>query len=155
MVRNAEGKVFPQKRIGLEHSTKEIAVSCISAHDPQLERLADAIAERVGQQRFSVWFNNSTRLDLKQEELEIAVPNDFISDWIVRHFSKTIQDAALEVIGCPLVVRFNVVPQLFAGQSEESGVLPRKTMTIAGAKPRNGHVNGNGNGHHNGNGNGN
>ena len=40
-------------------------MSCISAHDPQLARLADAIAQRVGQQRFHVWFNNSTRLDLK------------------------------------------------------------------------------------------
>src|SRR5688572_8744795 len=113
MVRNAEGKVFPQKRIGLEHSTKEIAVSCISAHDPQLERLADAIAERVGQQRFHVWFNNSTRLDLKQDGLEIAVPNDFISEWIVKHFKRPIQEAAHEVLGCSLALKFHVVPQLF------------------------------------------
>ena len=49
-------------------------MSCISAHDPQLARLADAIAQRVGQQRFHVWFNNSTRLDLKHDGLEIAVP---------------------------------------------------------------------------------
>src|SRR3954463_6049256 len=88
-------------------------VSCISAHDPQLVRLADAIAERVGQQRFHVWFNNSTRLDLKQDGLEIAVPNDFISEWIGTHFTKPIQDAAHEVLGCPLAVRFNVMPQLF------------------------------------------
>src|SRR5437868_2681848 len=57
-------------------------VSCITAHDPQLARLADAIAQRVGQERFSVWFNNSTRLDLKSDGLEIAVPNDFIGEWI-------------------------------------------------------------------------
>ena len=88
-------------------------MSCISAHDPQLVRLADAIAERVGQQRFHVWFNNSTRLDLKQDGLEIAVPNDFISEWIGTHFTKPIQEAAHEVLGCPLAVRFNVMPQLF------------------------------------------
>src|SRR4030095_16714817 len=88
-------------------------VSCISAHDPQLARLADAIAQRVGQQRFHVWFNNSTRLDLKQDGLEIAVPNDFISEWIGRNFSQPIQDAANEVLGCSLLVRFSVVPQLF------------------------------------------
>jgi chromosomal replication initiator protein len=88
-------------------------VSCISAHDPQLVRLADAIASRVGQQRFHVWFNNSTRLDLKQDGLEIAVPNDFISEWIGTHFTKPIQEAAHEVLGCPLAVRFNVMPQLF------------------------------------------
>jgi chromosomal replication initiator protein len=88
-------------------------VSCISAQDPQLARLADAIAQRVGPQRFHVWFNNSTRLDLKQDGLEIAVPNDFISEWIGSHFSRPIQEAAHEVLGCSLTVRFNVVPQLF------------------------------------------
>jgi chromosomal replication initiator protein len=88
-------------------------VSCISAHDPQLARLASAIAQKVGQQRFHVWFNNSTRLDLKQDGLEIAVPNDFISEWIGTHFSRPIQEAAHEVLGCSLAVRFSVVPQLF------------------------------------------
>jgi chromosomal replication initiator protein len=92
---------------------KEIDVSCITAHDPQLARLADAIAQRVGQQRFHVWFNNSTRLDLKQDGLEIAVPNDFISEWIGSHYTRPIQEAAHEVLGCSLPVRFNVVPQLF------------------------------------------
>ena len=61
---------------------KEYDVSCVSANDVQLARLANAIAQRVGQQRFHVWFNNSTKLDLRQDGLEIAVPNDFISEWI-------------------------------------------------------------------------
>jgi chromosomal replication initiator protein len=105
-------------------------LSCIGAHDPQLERLANAIAQRVGQQRFHVWFNNSTRLDLRQDGLEIAVPNDFISEWIGSHFSQPIQDAAHEVLGCSLPVRFSVVPQLFEvnttdGGPENSGLLAR------------------------------
>src|SRR3954463_1133307 len=97
-------------------SGKEIyLVSCVSTHDdPQLARLADAIAQRVGPQRFHVWFNNSTRLDLKNDGLEIAVPNDFISEWIGKNFTRPIQDAAHEVLGCSLSVRFSVVPQLFA-----------------------------------------
>jgi chromosomal replication initiator protein len=97
-------------------------VSCISAHDPQLARLADAIAQRVGQQRFHVWFNNSTRLDLKNDGLEIAVPNDFISEWIGTHFTRPIQEAAHEVLGCSLAVRFNIVPQLFEVDSSETTV---------------------------------
>ncbi len=92
-------------------------MSCISAHDPQLARLADAIAQRVGQQRFHVWFNNSTRLDLKQDGLEIAVPNDFISEWIGTHFKRPIQEAAHEVLGCSLAVRFHVMPQLFEAKA--------------------------------------
>ncbi len=82
-----------------------------------MRSLADAIAQRVGQQRFHVWFNNSTRLDLKQDGLEIAVPNDFISEWIGTHFTRPIQEAACEVLGGPLSVRFHVVPQLFNAQS--------------------------------------
>jgi chromosomal replication initiator protein len=78
-----------------------------------LARLANAIAQKVGQQRFHVWFNNSTRLDLKNDGLEIAVPNDFIGEWINSHFTRPIQEAANEVLGCSVPVRFAVVPQLF------------------------------------------
>lgn len=106
---------------------KELGVNCVSPQDPQLLRLADAIAQRVGQQRFHVWFDNSTRLDLRQDSLEISVPNDFISEWIGSHFSKPIQDAAQEVLGVSLRVRFNVVPQLFdrrAAQGAAAAVVP-------------------------------
>lgn len=89
-------------------------MSLIGTQDVQLARLADAIAQRVGPQRFHVWFNNSTRLDLKQDGLEIAVPNDFISEWIGTHFTRPIQEAAHEVLGGPLPVRFCVMPELFS-----------------------------------------
>jgi len=88
-------------------------VTCIGTQDLQLARLADAIAQRVGPQRFHVWFNNSTKLDLKQDGLEITVPNDFISDWIGQHFKRPIQEAAHEVLGGPLAVRFSVAPEVF------------------------------------------
>ena len=108
------------------HTGKEgVSVSCITAHDQQLARLANAIAQRVGQQRFHVWFNNSTRLDLKQDGLEIAVPNDFISEWIGSHFSGPIQEAAHEVLGCSLAVRFSVVPQLFEVQTTDDTPAPK------------------------------
>ncbi|HET6249324.1 MAG TPA: chromosomal replication initiator protein DnaA [Tepidisphaeraceae bacterium] len=97
-------------------------MSCVSANDVQLARLADAIAQRVGQQRFHVWFNNSTRLDLRQDGLEIAVPNDFISEWIGKNFTRPIQEAAHEVLGCPLPVRFSVVPELF--ETDTANAVP-------------------------------
>src|SRR3984957_5204154 len=118
---------------------KESVVSCISANDVQLARLADAIAQRVGQQRFHVWFNNSTRLDLRQDGLEIAVPNDFISEWIGNNFSRPIQEAAHEVLGCPLPVRFNVAPELFTSDAPSA--------RGNGHAKGNGHATANGNGH--------
>jgi chromosomal replication initiator protein len=111
-------------------------MSCISAQDLQLARLADAIAQRVGQQRFHVWFNNSTRLDLKQDGLEIAVPNDFISDWIGTHFNRPIQEAAHEVLGGPLQVRFSVVPELFEVEAalKNAGADGKAPPVLAKAK---------------------
>ncbi len=108
-------------------------MTCITAQDPQLTRLANAIAQRVGQQRFHVWFNNSTRLDLKHDGLEIAVPNDFISEWIGKNFSTPIQEAAHEVLGCSLSVHFNVDPQLF--------VKPSGDDANSDAKPNGSHRN--------------
>jgi len=120
-------------------------VSCIGAHDPQLVRLADAIAQRVGPQRFHVWFNNSTKLDLKQDGLEIAVPNDFISEWIGAHFTRPIQEAATEVLGGPLAVRFLVMPQLFepgvglgpVAVKGANATIPGKTVSSTQARGRN------------------
>jgi chromosomal replication initiator protein len=129
-------------------------VSCISAHDPQLARLADAIAQRVGQQRFHVWFNNSTRLDLKHDGLEIAVPNDFISEWITTHFKRPIQEAAHEVLGCPLAVRFSVVPQLFEVKAGAPSAAIPVTSTSGRRPSTNGYHNGRESGNENGNGHG-
>jgi chromosomal replication initiator protein len=116
-------------------------VSCVSANDHQLARLADAIAQRVGQQRFHVWFNNSTRLDLRQDGLEIAVPNDFISEWIGKNFTRPIQEAAHEVLGGPLSVRFSVVPELFeTGDRERNGIGAAAAVKdgVNGARKSNG-----------------
>jgi len=113
-------------------------VSYIGAHDQQLARLATAIAQRVGPQRYHVWFNNSTRLDLKQDGLEIAVPNDFISEWIGSHFSQPIQEAAHEVLGCSLPVRFSVVPQLF--EIDTTDQSPASAKSAKGKNPAEGNA---------------
>lgn len=113
-------------------------MSCVSANDVQLARLADAIAQRVGQQRFHVWFDNSTRLDLRQDGLEIAVPNDFISEWIGKNFTRPIQEAAHEVLGTPLVVRFHVVPELFevvGGAKRSNGAHGREESPAKDGDP--------------------
>ena len=119
-------------------------MSLIGTQDVQLERLANAIAQRVGPQRFHVWFNNSTRLDLKQDGLEIAVPNDFISEWIGTHFTRPIQEAAHEVLGGPLPVRFCVMPELFLEKQAEKDrqnasapALPVKPAKLNAVQPVN------------------
>jgi chromosomal replication initiator protein len=63
-------------------------------------------------------------LDLRQDGLEIAVPNDFISEWIGKNFTRPIQEAAHEVLGTPLQVRFSVVPELFEVEAASRKAAP-------------------------------
>ena len=110
-------------------------MSCITGQDPNMLKLAEAIAEKVGQQRFRVWFNTSTRMDLKPDALEICVPNDFIGEWIGSHYAKTIQEAAHEVLGGSLNVRFNVVPHLFDPSSADDAKLKVAAQIVAPRGP--------------------
>jgi chromosomal replication initiator protein len=114
-------------------------VTCLTAQDPQLVRLADAIAEKVGPERFHVWFNNSTRIGLHDDTLEIAVPNDFIGEWIGRNFTRPIQEAVHEVLGCTLELKFSVVPELFDvtpnGRPVTDGSSTTATATLTPLRP--------------------
>jgi chromosomal replication initiator protein len=101
--------------------------------------LADSIAQKVGPERFHVWFNNSTRMDLRNDALEIAVPNDFISEWIARNFTRPIHESVHEVLGCTLTIRFMVVPELFDVKSNggplTDGDITQATATVTSMRP--------------------
>ena len=101
----------------------------------ELSRLTDAIQQRVGAQRYAVWFSNSAKFDLRNDSLEINVPNDFIGDWIGTHFARPIQEATHEVFGSALPVKFNVVPQLFDAAALAAIGVPTGKATIVGQTP--------------------
>jgi chromosomal replication initiator protein len=120
-----------------------VSSTCAHENDPQLSRLTDAIEQLIGKQRYKVWFNpNSTKLDLRHDGLEIAVQNDFISDWIGSHYGQRIQEAAHSVLGCSLPVRYCVVPQLFEVNGGTTVEGAAAATTIASATNRKPDVNG-------------
>ncbi len=79
--------------------------------DP-VRQLEELIAERVGPQRYKVWFKNATRFSFADGFVEVAVPNQFIGGWIENHFSNTIRRAAQEVAGTPMEVAFGIDAEL-------------------------------------------
>jgi chromosomal replication initiator protein len=70
------------------------------------------IAEKVGPQRFNVWFKNATRFTLTDDFLHVAAPNHFISEWIERHFTDVISEAAREVTQRDYTLSFAIDPSL-------------------------------------------
>ena len=64
--------------------------------------LRTALADKVGHERFELWFGASTRLALGEGGLAIHVPSRFFLDWIRANFRSQIEDACRLTLGtCP------------------------------------------------------
>ncbi len=89
----------------VKEDTCRTAESIVSA-------INDAIAEKIGQQKFRIWFKNSTRLTLTDGLLKIGVINPFIANWLESHFSTQIKESAHNITGGSCQVCFIVDPKL-------------------------------------------
>ena len=64
--------------------------------------LRNALADRVGKERFELWFGASTRLELGDDTLILGAPNRFFADWLRQSFRGDVEAACVEVLGrCP------------------------------------------------------
>jgi chromosomal replication initiator protein len=96
---------------------KELSVTtCAAEAVPQLE---ERIAEKVGPQRYSVWFKNATRFAVTGDCLRVSVPNHFVGDWIERHFTDLIAEVARDVTGREHEVSFAIDPDLNKGLAKK------------------------------------
>ena len=80
------------------------------------------LAERVGRDRFEVWFGSTTELRLGDGTLAVVVPNQFYQDWLRANFRKDIEIACEQTIGTTLAVEFRI---------DESLTVPVATVSRA------------------------
>jgi len=89
---------------------KELAV--IPCAQDAVVQLSERIAEKVGNQRYNVWFRDTTRFTFADGCLRVSAPNHFVSDWIERHFAEEIGEAAREATGQSYDLSFSIDPEL-------------------------------------------
>ena len=70
------------------------------------------LADRIGQDRFDLWFGSETHLSLKSDEILVGCADQFSVDWIRNHFRTEIEAVVAEVLGRVPLVRFQVDPVL-------------------------------------------
>jgi chromosomal replication initiator protein len=74
-------------------------------HAPSREisasELRAAVSERVGESRYGLWFGDGVDLGLSGDgnALEVRVPDAFFRDWIKRHYTSSLLEAAEAVAG--------------------------------------------------------
>ena len=89
----------------------------IRSANEQVSSINDALAERIGKQKYRIWFQNSTSLTLSEGYLKIGAANPFISSWIENHFSDEILESARSVAGKDVKITFTIDQQLNGSQS--------------------------------------
>lgn len=66
------------------------------------------LADRIGQDRYEVWFGPNTKLAVRGEKLVVSVPNQFCQDWLRANFRKDLEALSLEVLDKPLGLEFRI-----------------------------------------------
>lgn len=110
-----------------------------SASHDRVEDIRGRIAQKVGSQRFNLWFKNSTQFNVVEDHLEVGVPNPFIGGWIERHFSDQIAEAAKEATGRELQILYSVNPSLISGlRGRQSDEQASAAVRLVGPERRTG-----------------
>ncbi len=97
----------------------------------EIEAILQALSERLGQQKYRVWFKNSTKFTLAEEILEIGVPNHFIGSWIESHFLSDICYCVKSVTGREYKITFQIDPAL--SQSQRKSILDSQAQHVTRA----------------------
>ncbi len=78
----------------------------------RIAELESKIADKVGPQRFKIWFKHATQFQFTDGFLRVGVPNMFIGGWIENHFSGVISEAAREATEKDWQLIFTIDPSL-------------------------------------------
>jgi len=93
-------------------SASQMDGACRNEAEPTIQAINEALASKVGQQKYRIWFKNSTKLTLGGGYLKVDVPNLFIANWIENHFQSEINQAVHSVTGKNVKVTFTIDPEL-------------------------------------------
>jgi chromosomal replication initiator protein len=98
------------------------------------QRLAAAIARRISEPRFNLWFRDHTRFVHLGDAVVVGVPNLYFHDWLQKTFGEDVRKATEEVLGNGVSVRFVIDPELFQAhrnaETEEKPEPKLKTEPI-------------------------
>jgi len=70
--------------------------------------LLAALADKVGKERFGLWFGPRTRIVWDGKVLTIGAPNQFFLDWIRSNFRVALEDAGAAILGRRPTLEFRV-----------------------------------------------
>ncbi len=108
--------------------------STVTDDTSAVSAINEVLAERIGPQKFRIWFKNSTRMAIADGYLKVGVPNLFIASWIENHFSSDINHAVRAATGANRKITFTIDPELAGHQRR--GQLDSQAQLVEKAQNR-------------------
>jgi len=81
------------------------------------QAVQENIRERLGYRRYSLWFQQAELMSFQDRELVVGVPNIIIQQYLGQRYRNAVADAATELLGEPVSVKFDIAPRLFRKMS--------------------------------------
>src|SRR5262249_24439318 len=98
--------------------------------------LSQAIARRIGEPRYHLWFHQKTKFNWADDLLTVGVPNHFYQEWLENTFADVVRSAAGDVLGAPMRVRFTIDAELFQAARRQQQAVSVETEDPAEPSPR-------------------
>jgi chromosomal replication initiator protein len=90
---------------------KTITDEHTTAHT-QVVSISQTLAQRIGPDKYRVWFGGTPNMVLADGCLKITVPNTFTANWIQTHYLDRITAIAESVLGYRPKIGFSIIPPL-------------------------------------------
>ncbi len=100
--------------------------------------LRTELSKVIGQDKFAIWFKDSTTFILEDNHLEINVPNSFFANWIEGHFMSQLNLIIKKITNQTCQIKFNIDSSLSAKKSKTaatSTTITAKSSTCGTTKP--------------------
>ncbi len=82
-----------------------------------VEAITESLVERIGAQKYKIWFQSCAEFVLADGYLRVNVPNPFMANWLESHFISDISHAVRDAMGTSLKISFAIAPKLSPSRS--------------------------------------
>ncbi|WZO98422.1 chromosomal replication initiator protein DnaA [Isosphaeraceae bacterium EP7] len=97
--------------------------------------LRAAVAERLGEAKFGLWFGDGVRFGVEGDSLDVAVPSAFSREWIQGHFAENLIEAGHAVTGRTLRLDVRVRDEAEPRHAEVIDPTPIEVRPTAPSHP--------------------
>lgn len=98
------------------------------------QRSLEKIRQRIGSERFDLWFKNTELAGIEDGVAKVGAPNLFVAEWLQAHFSSLVAEALVEECGESHTVEFLVSPGLNQAANKQRLVGEAEIVAEGSAK---------------------